>query len=295
MLKTRNTSLHQFPLNQDGGQTYLSWAVGFLSIIIVFMVMGFLSVYDPDTGSNPTFTVEIPLIEKDPEQSAVLLEKVSTFLKTIPSLQKIEVVERSELINLLGPLANDLNTVEDLPLPILIDVTLDSKVPVKIKGLTQQLRQIAAGIHVEPYAKWHSMVQIHNRTLQTLVLGGIILILMIMMALVSLVTRTSLTAYRSIVDILRLMGARNTFIARQFQNKTFLSCLKGSFIGLVISLVVLYCLSMLPPLLSSPLLFEPLITFYQLPFFLLLPLVTAIVSAFVSYLTVLRLLHHLEQ
>ena len=297
MIITKKSFIQQFPLNQDVGQTYLSWTVGLLSVVMVFILTGFFSFYDPytDLNSEPSFTIEIPFLSENPDHSSVLVERVLVFLKTVPALKKIEVVEKDDLLKLLEPWVNNQSNLADLNLPVFIDITVDNSIPLDTKLLTHQLRQIAAGIHVEPYGRWKSMVKIHHRTFQVLALGCVGLILSIMMILVSLVTKTSLMAYRSIVDILRLMGAKNAFIARQFQTQAFTSCLKGGFAGLIFGLIMVYGLSILPQIIGLPVLFEPLLRFNLLPFFLFLPFVTAFVSALVSRMTVSRLLYSLER
>lgn len=297
MIITKKSFIQQFPLKQDVGQRYLSWTMGLLTLVMVFILTGFFLFYDPysNLDSQPSLTIEIPFLHESPDQSSILVEKVLAFLKTIPALQKIEKVEKETLLKLLQPWVSPSHPLEDLRLPIFIDVTLDDTVAVDINFLSQKLRQIAAGIHVEPYSRLYSIVKIHHRTFQVLALGGLGLILSIMMMLVSLVTKTSLLAYHSIVDSLRLMGAKNAFIARQFQTQTFTRCLKGSFAGLVLGLVTVYGLTLLPQVIGGPLLFDPWLRIDLLPFFLLLPFVTAFVSTIVSRLTVSRLLRSLER
>ena len=297
MIITKKSFIQKFPLKQDVGRTYLSWTVGLLSIVMVFILTAFFAFYTPsaDLGPAPSFTVEIPLLHEDQVQTTVLVEKVAAFLKTIPGLQKIEIVEKSELLKLLEPWVTTQQPLEDLKLPIFIDVTLGNDSVIDIKSLTRQLRQLAASIHVEPYDRWHSTAAIYNHTLQSLTLGCIGFIMIIMMMLVSLVTKTSLMAYRPIVDILRLMGAKNTFIARQFQTQALISCLKGGFSGSFLGLLIIYGVSFLPQLVGMPILSKSVLKGQFLPFFIFLPFIIALVSVIVAWVTVNRLLYTLEQ
>jgi cell division transport system permease protein len=263
---------------------------------MVLLLIGFLGIYTSSLSlsSYQTFTIEIPTVENS-EQSELLTRKVLNVLETIPTLKETKIIEKEQLISLLDPSLVQTDIIKDLGFPVFIDATFEDSPLIDLQSLTHQLRQVVAGVLVEPHARWQSMVSTANRTIQTLGWVFVGFIFSIMMTVISLVTRATLISHLPIVDSLRLMGAKNAFIASQFQKQAFKSSFLGGSVGLVIGIILIYFLKSLPHFLGLPTFFLDFLTFKTLPYFLILPFGIALMSIIVARLTVSRLLYLLEK
>jgi cell division transport system permease protein len=291
----KRSYIQHFPLNQEIGKSHLAWTVGLLTVLMVLVLIGFLALYTPNlSSSQQTFTIEIPTVE-DSIQSESVTKKILNVLENFPTFKEAKVIEKEQLISLLDPSLVAMDGIKDLRFPIFIDATFENSPLIDLKSLTHQLRQIVAGIHVEPHNRWQNMVNATSRAAQTLGVVLVSFIFAIMMMVISLVTRATLVAYHPIVDSLRLMGAKNAFIASQFQKQAFKSSLLGGTLGLFVGIVLIYFLKSLPHFLGLPILFLDFFTFKTLLYFLILPFGIALFSIIVARLTVARLLYLLEK
>lgn len=295
----KKNTLQNFPLNHDVGRRYLPWMAGLLTVLMILISSCFLAFYQPligfESAPNHTFTLEIPIANQTSEHLQNLTQKVLAALHEFPHLEDVKIIQKEYLLSLLEPWIGNSQDLQDLSLPIFIDVTFDQNHPVDIKALIYRLRQIAAGIRIEPHSRWQTLIHNTHQAIQIVAIGLLSFILIILMMIISLLTKTSLMAYRDIIENLRLMGAKNSFIAGQFQTQAFKGCLQGGFMGLALGLILVYVLNNLPSLLGHPIGVTPIMTLSNLGLFSLLPLLIAMISIVVARITVMRLLRLFDQ
>ncbi len=107
-------------------------------------------------------------------------------------------------------------------------------------------------------------------------------------------TRASLNVHSDIINVLRLMGARNRYIASYFQNSSFWLCLKGGAIGLLAAIPTVIFMGWLSRHLGMPKFFTAEPATGAWVFILLLPIMIACVGMLVSRLAVIGTLMRLD-
>lgn len=119
----------------------------------------------------------------------------------------------------------------ELPVPRMIVVKLDPVVQADLAALSATLAQAVPGAVLDDHRLWQARV----RAVTGWIEAGAFLILALMLgatvAIVVFATRGAMAGNRDIVEVLHLVGARQGFIARQFQVHFLVLGLKGGLIG----------------------------------------------------------------
>ncbi len=300
MTSSNSKNIQEIPTNQESGRQYLPWIIGLLVLLLLLVLAcatsigGTLIRFHSGTN-NDKMTVEIPIIEGGSASTSPTIQQVMSILQTIPGIQRAEIVDGDRLLSLLKPWVGQIDLLRDLQLPALIDIDLDPAVPLDIAAVTQQLREISAGIRIEPHARWHQMLVSLGQAIKSLSYVIIGFIICSIFVVISLITKSSLSTNREIIDVLRLMGARNSYLAKQFQIQAFKTCFQGGIIGIVFALPIIYFLSWFAGYLGIPEIFKNMITPEIVVIFVCLPFIVSVLSMVVSRLTVLRTLRRMDR
>src|SRR4051794_10669948 len=153
-------------------------------------------------------------------------------LRTTPGVAYATLVSREELDKLVEPwLGPRGEGTASLPMPRLIDVGFNPGVTPDVDRLAQAVRPINAGAQVEDADPGPDAGEHAARVVRLLAgTAGLVMLLAILAAVV-VVTRMSLDLHAETVDLLRLMGARDRYVARQFEQHALASGLRGGIAG----------------------------------------------------------------
>jgi cell division transport system permease protein len=310
MSKKNNTVdfIEDIPISQEGKRPFLPWIMGLFTLFLVVVLACTLSLGGTFLRWNQQltnkFTIEIPnvTIIQNPTDAAdshqnlpsTAVQAVMEILKTYPSIIKAEVVEQDRLLNLIKPLIGNIELLNDLQLPILVDMETLSSADFPVQELREKLKPISELIRVEPHARWQQTLYTFGKGIQTLSFGMMTFVIMMIFLVVGFVTRSSLATYEPQINVLRLMGAKNSYIAGHFQKHTFLHCLKGGGLGALAALPMVYGISFFAKKIGLPELFKDIISLELLILCAALPLSLAVLSIIVSRITIVRTLARLE-
>lgn len=126
----------------------------------------------------------------------------------------------------------------DLPVPILIDVTLSQGGTRDIADVTQAIRAVAPSAQIEAHAQWLGPLEGLLATLRWLAVGLVALMAAAMAAAVVLSARAALNTHRATIDVMHLMGATDRQVAWLFQRRAGLDALFGSLIGFIFGVII---------------------------------------------------------
>jgi cell division transport system permease protein len=155
------------------------------------------------------------------------------------------------------------------------------------------LRQISQEIRIEEHSHWQHMHENLRLSLEVMAYLFIGLIAATVMVTITLITRSSLATHASIIDVLRLVGANNSYIAQKFQRRAFWLALKGGFWGVAIALPTIFFLNWLSLHLGVSEALKPTLTFSLLLAIVTLPFLVGCISLVAARLSVLRTLSRL--
>lgn len=162
------------------------------------------------------------------------IKKAEDILSGFPGIVKVEVLEAEDGAKLLEPWLGR-RSLEGLPVPRLIRVVSDPTNPPDVAALEQSLAAVK-GVRLDTHRKWEAELTRMARALSVLSFAILFLISISAIAIVIFATRAVLQANRHIVDLLHLVGARDSYIARQIDGRFLRTGMLSGFIGVGLGL-----------------------------------------------------------
>lgn len=223
------------------------------------------------------------------------VQQVMDMIRQIDGVLAVQSVDPEKLRSMLAKWVGESNLMQDFFLPSLLDIKVDPYKKINLAQLTQQLRTIASDISVENHNAWSQKLLFFGQSLKfmTLIIGGFILLCI--MVIVVLITKSSLQAYYSILDILRLMGAKDSYIANIFQSQIMRSAFLGGGLGTVLAIPTVYALMIMMKYLGLDGVTWQTVLWHILSALALIPFGVILIGAIVSRITVLMSLRHLDR
>lgn len=232
------------PLNQTAVSRFLPWIMAgllYLSVIalaIAAVADGALELFNQ---RDKMVTVSLPtsgLTENGDRD----VQRVLEVLNDAKEVTAAKVVPDDELQDLIEPWVGERSGNDDLPLPRLIDVTLDPIAPTNLDGLERQLRAVVpdATIGVQIVGRDQAERQATFFRIVGVTIGAVLL--MAALGVVALITSLSLAMHNDTVALLRYMGAQDGYLSRQFERYALHSGLRGGLIGFFAAMLTVLAL-----------------------------------------------------
>lgn len=189
--------------------------------------------------------VTVQIVEANPDRRAAQAAAAVEVLNAQSIVTRVDPVAESDVAALLAPWLGAEGLETDIPLPALIDVSLNVAArSANLERLRAALAEAAPGARVDANGRWLRPVFDLLGTLQWLALGVVALLAVATAAVVILAARSSLRAHGETIAIMHLLGATDAQIARLFQRRIALDALFGGLVGgLVAVLAILAILS----------------------------------------------------
>ena len=251
LIRARTSDL---PTSHDPGNRFLPWIIGVmvylasLSLAAAMVLSSAISGWSSQLAG--TVTVQILPAAADGKRAGKALDakvaKAVELLRATPGIARAEPLAPDRVAALLTPwLGPDLGAtgVEgELPLPRLIDVTLGDRAAVDLVDLTRRLREIAPEVEVDDHGRWFeeliSLVHsIEALSVVIVALSGAAAITTVVFA-----TRAGLAVHGHVIEVLHLVGARDSYIARQFQQRALSLGLMGAAVGLALAAITIFAI-----------------------------------------------------
>jgi cell division transport system permease protein len=220
------------PLEDTASSRFMLWIVAGLTLLAVcaFAVAAVGDAAVRDFARRPVIVTVA--IGAPPERAATAEKALLEHLRARPDVLFVEPVPEKELANLIDPwLASDGDGAPVLATPPrLVDVALRPEAVSALARLEAELREIEPDITVGAAAPpvLGSKIGRLVRALALAVGAGVLVAAVVVAAVV---TRMSLDMHDETVDLLRLMGANDRYVARQFELHALAKGLRGAAIG----------------------------------------------------------------
>jgi cell division transport system permease protein len=284
------------PLDRDQLSRFLPWLIGFMVFLAVLAVAGMLVLNATasrwDRGVRGTMTVQVVPTE-DAATDEQRMNAVLTVLATSPEIARYDAMDKSRLVRLLEPWVGSEASSDVLPLPRLIDVELKATHPLTAAQLSERLAEKATGVVVDDHRVWLDHLVRLIDTFEALALVVLLFIVLATVGTIVFTTRTGLSVHREAIEVLHLIGAHDTYIARQFARRALWLGLFGGIAGLLLALPTLWMLAHLAHSMDERLL--PDIGFGPVHWGVLaaLPVLVALVAMTTAKVTVMRTLERM--
>jgi cell division transport system permease protein len=246
-------------------------------------------------GLAGSVTVQLMPSDQIPEEEQAA--KTLQIVKGWPGIFSARVLSRAEAAQLLEPWLGTGNVLADLPVPQLVEVQLSPGKAVDFQALREALNGAVPGAELDDHQRWNQELAGFARSSVGIGWGVLALITVAMLAIIVFATQAGLHAHRDIVEVVHMIGAKDEFIAREFDRHFLWLGLRGGLFGLALALVTLFIVGLSWDARSAPGLAEyaPQILTAPLRFIwlLLVPAGAALIAMYTARLTVMRVLSNM--
>ncbi|HJM50330.1 MAG TPA: cell division protein [Alphaproteobacteria bacterium] len=290
------------PLERDGSGRFLPWTIALMVYMAALALTGAVlldrAIERWSSALGGTLTVQVAAIT-GPGGGAETNARVATattVLKRSNAVARVRVLSRTEIVALVEPWLGRGNISADLPLPRLIDVTLKAgrqAEPGDLGRLAESLAAAVPGSRVDDHKIWMGGLLRLARTSQFVALAVVVLIAAAAAATVIFATNAGLAVHHEVIEVLHLIGAHDTYVARQFQGHAVALALRGGTLGLILAALTIALLWSLAGEIAQPLLPHLEIDATLWGALATLPLGAAAIAATTARTTVLRALRRM--
>ncbi|MCG6904560.1 MAG: cell division protein FtsX [Rhodobacter sp.] len=157
-------------------------------------------------------------------------------LETTPGVASFRVLDMAEQRALLEPWFGPDLPLDSLPIPQMIEVIEDAS-GYDAGGLRLRLQAEAPGAVLDDHTRWRRPLVRAADRLRMLGIVSILLIVATTAAMITLAANAALAANAQVIRVLRLVGARDVYIARAFVRRFTLRALSGATVGTVFAML----------------------------------------------------------
>ena len=284
------------PLNSDATGRFLPWLVAvmvYLAALALVSAMAMSKIVTRwDHGLSGQITVQLPVTENDLTETEIAIRRddVLALLRQSPGVLAADHIGRDETAALLEPWLGQASGLSELPLPDLIAVEIDQLDPPSTANLTARLIEIVPGATIDDHQRWLGNLLNLARSIEIVATLVVFLVGLSAVIMVVFVTRMGLAVHYQIVELLHLVGAQDSYIAREFQVHSLKLGFFGGLVGLILAAVTILGITQLLGQADTALL--PALTLKPFEWLVLaaLPFASALVAMLTARLTVLRTL-----
>jgi cell division transport system permease protein len=289
---SRRTDL---PLGRDTTSRVVPWIIALMAYLAALALAGtlLLNAFAArwDSALAATLTVQVPSLEAaDPEAG---LQAALQVLERTPGVLSARKLERDEIAALVEPWLGPGGHGAELPLPGLIDVTLEAAGEVDLDALRERLREAAPGAVIEDHGLWRRQLVGLARSIGIITLTVVALIAVSAVLVVVFATQAALSTHREVIEVLHLVGAHDDYVARQFQAHMLRRGLAGGIGGVALAVLTLHGFAYAAQGVDATLLPHLALGLRGWATLAALPVVVALIARYTARFTVLRILGRL--
>lgn len=288
---TKNTITRKQELPLDKGE--FSFFMKLMTACAVFLfaitAAGVLSINSIigkwNEGAINTFTVQVMPVVEDESASTTdeELQKVVDFLKKMPEIKEVSPLDDEMHEKLIRPWLGDGIDIKSLAMPRLIDVSLYAGSKPDYDELSAKLAEVSEYASLDSHKIWLLKLMKFAASLKTLAIIVLLLVITICGVSIFYATKTNLGLHKDIIEILHLMGAKDTYIAQQYAHKTAVLSLLSGALGIFAAILVINVISELSEDLEGGIIKEAGLTLFSWFEIILIPFLVSAMATFTAY------------
>jgi cell division transport system permease protein len=209
------------PLGGDASARFLPWIIGCMVYLAALALAATMATdrlaerWRVDLAG--TFSIQIP-----PDATAAAgareqqLRNVSDAIAGMAGVAAVRVIGEAEKIRLLEPWLGSNGLPEGVRLPDLVVVQMQADATAETAAVKARIAGLVPDATIEDHARWQSDMLAFAGSIKLLASIIIGLIAAAAVTTVIFVTKTGLSIHRRVIEIVHLVGAHDSYIARQF-------------------------------------------------------------------------------
>ncbi len=274
------------PFAQDDAGKFLPWIIACMVCLTALLLAAALSINQlVEASSNSysnTLTIQIPNPAKDSRDD---VNKVMNILSATQGISNVNILENDKLRQMVSPWLGGEVSLDKLPLPTVIDATFDDSV-LNFDGLRMALSKSVPTAKLQEPELWVEKFSSFNSAVRAVAICLALLLIVTTVGMVVLSAKTALKLHHDIVTLLHSIGAKDAYIARQFQINAFALTLKGAAAGTMVAAFIFSMFIWITQGMESPLLPDMRWSWSHIITFIILPFATAGIALYVAHKTV---------
>ena len=193
----------------------------------VMLVLGSAAEWQSDVAREMTIQVRpLPGHDLDAE-----VNQAAEIARATPGVAEVRPYSAAESARLLEPWLGTGLSLDALPVPRIIALRIDGGHPPDVAALRAALTAKIAGASVDEHRGWIDRMRTMANTAVAVGIGILALVLVATVLSVAFATHGAMATNRPIVEVLHFIGAKDTYIASQFQRQFLMLGLQGGLIG----------------------------------------------------------------
>ncbi|HEX4112991.1 MAG TPA: hypothetical protein VH020_10695 [Stellaceae bacterium] len=242
---------YDIPFARDGSVRFLPGLIALMVYLAGLALAGMLllnaALADWNRGLSGVMTVELPPIAdtvldgtKDgAKDGSAEVQPVLGVLRATPGVTMARLLPRADVAKLVQPWLGDGEAVAQLALPRLIDVRIDPAHRPDIDSLRAKLVAAAPGATLDDARLRFDRLFDFGLSVELTALTIVVLIGAAAVLTTIFTTRAGLAVHQNVIEILHIIGAHDSYIARQFARQALGLAWRGGLVGLVLAVATL--------------------------------------------------------
>lgn len=286
----------ELPLKNDNANLFLqiSTAVSVflfsIALAACFMISAVISSWNKNIVDGLTVQIMAPEEALSAEESQMRVSKVMMFFEGLSGVEKVKLVSDAKIKKLMAPWLGSDADIKALPLPQLLDVRLKDGKTFDFEATKASLAETAPYASIDNHGIWLKKLIKSAASLKMLSLFVLMLVLTASVFSLFYAVGSSLKVHQNIIEILHIMGATDSYIARQYAYRSFVVGLVSSVAGTIITLIALFVVSKLSSGLETGLIGAAKLSDVHWAVLCAMPIFASVLSMVMSYACVKRIL-----
>lgn len=184
-----------------------------------------------ELARSATLRINAPADQRTEQTNAAL-----AILRQTPGVASARALSMEEQAALLAPWFGADLPLESLPVPQLIEV-IEDDTGYDAAGLRLRLSAEVPGAVLDDHGRWRRPLVDAANSLRRLALISVLLIGGATAAMITLAANAALAANQQVIEVLRLVGARDGYIAQAFVRRFTLRALIGAGVGVATGMI----------------------------------------------------------
>ena len=209
---------------------FTSAAMAFLAVFALALSLAtgrLANRWAAELAQTSTLRISAPADQMEAQTRAAM-----AVLETTPGVAQARPLTADEQRALLAPWFGPDLPVETLPIPQLIEIIEDGD-GYDATGLRARLQAEVPGAVLDDHTRWREPLVAAAGRLRTLGFVAILLIAASTGAMITLAANAALAANAQVIRVMRLVGARDIYIARAFVRRFTMRALLGATVGMI--------------------------------------------------------------
>ena len=213
-------------------------------------------------------------------------EKVVDFLKSVNGVIKVTPLNDKQLEELLAPWLGDDVKIEELPVPRLIDVKVENNFAPDFTQLSQDLATVSPLASLDNHKLWLNKLIAFAGGLKMIATTILLLVALITSGAIFYTTKMSLGLQHNVIEILHIIGAKDTYIGQQYAKHMGFMGFIGGLCGIIFAIPAIFFIGNLASAIEGGIISETSLSIFDWIAIISLPIFSSLIAVLTAYYTV---------